>query len=89
MVAVAWQVFSVGNIIRCAHIIRQITSSHRIGDGGKERWLVNNHIDLATSNHVYSLEREKCILRAGRRNARIDFGSDTNSIAIPMQAHTQ
>jgi hypothetical protein len=34
-------------------------------------------------------EKENCILRAGRRNARRGFRSITHRIAIPMQARAQ
>jgi hypothetical protein len=42
------QVFSVGNIIGCAHVIPEIATSTRTGDGRNERCIVNSHIDLAT-----------------------------------------
>jgi len=46
--AVALQVFSVGNIVGCTHVIPQIATSSKTGDGRNERWIVNSHIDLAT-----------------------------------------
>ena len=52
--AVALQVFSVGNIVRCAHVIAEIATSTKTGDGRNERWIVNSHIDLATWNDVYN-----------------------------------
>ena len=52
--AVAWQVFSVGNIVGCAHVIPEIATSSKTGDGRNERWIVNSHIDLATWNDVYN-----------------------------------
>jgi len=52
--AVALQVFSVGNIIDCAHIIPEIATSSKTGDGRNERWVVISHIDLATWNDVYN-----------------------------------
>jgi len=51
--AVAFQVFSVENIIGCAHVIPEIATS-KTGDGWNERSLVNSHIDLATWNDVYN-----------------------------------
>ena len=67
--AVALQVFSVGNIVGCAHISPEIATSSKTGDGRNERRIVNSHIDLATWNDEYNQYRENCILRAGRRNA--------------------
>jgi len=52
--AVALQVFSVGNIVGCAHVIPEIAASCKTGDGRNERWIVNSHIDLATWNDVYN-----------------------------------
>jgi len=52
--AVALQVFSVGNIVSCAHVIPEIATSSMTGDGRNERWIVNSHIDLATWNDVYN-----------------------------------
>jgi len=52
--AVALQVFSVGNIVGCAHVIGEIATSSKSGDGRNERWIVNSHIDLATWNDVYN-----------------------------------
>jgi hypothetical protein len=52
--AVASQVFSVGNIVGCAPVIREIATSSQTGDGRNERWIVNSHIDLATWNDVYN-----------------------------------
>jgi hypothetical protein len=46
--AVALPVFSVGNIIGCAHVIPEIATSSKTGDGRNEQWIVNSHIDLAT-----------------------------------------
>jgi len=53
LAAVAVQVFCVGNIVSCAHIIPQIATSSQTGDRGNEQWIVNSHIDLATWNDVY------------------------------------
>jgi hypothetical protein len=52
--AVALQVFSVGNIVGCAHIVPEIATSSKTGDGRNERWIVNCHIDLAAWNDVYN-----------------------------------
>jgi hypothetical protein len=54
LAAGALQVFSVGNIVGCAHIIPQIATSSKTADGWNERWIVNSHIDLATWNDVYT-----------------------------------
>jgi hypothetical protein len=51
--AVALQVFSVGNIVGCAHVIPEIATTSKPGDGRNEQWIVNSHIDLATWNDVY------------------------------------
>jgi hypothetical protein len=52
--AVALQVFSVGNIVGCAHIVPEIATSSKTGDGRNKRWIVNSHIDLATWNDMYN-----------------------------------
>jgi len=52
--AVASQVFTVGNIVVCPHIIRELAASSKTGDGRNERWIVNSHIALATWNDVYN-----------------------------------
>jgi len=52
--AVALQVFSMANIVGCAHIIPEIATSSKTGDGWNERWIVNSHIDLVTWNDVYN-----------------------------------
>jgi hypothetical protein len=49
----ALQVFSVGNIVSCAHVIPEIATSTKTGDGRNMRWIVNSHIDMATWNDVY------------------------------------
>jgi len=46
--AVALQVFSVGNIVGCAHVIPEIATSSTTGEGQNERWIVNSNLDLAT-----------------------------------------
>jgi hypothetical protein len=52
--AIALQVFSVGNIVGCMHIIPEIATSSKTGAGRKERCIVNCHIDLVTWNDVYN-----------------------------------
>jgi hypothetical protein len=52
--AVTLQVFSVGNIVGCAHIIPAIATSSETGDRGNERWIINSHIDRATWNDLYN-----------------------------------
>jgi len=52
--AVALQVFSMGNIVGCTHVIPELSTSTKTGDGRNERWIVNSHIDLATWNDVYN-----------------------------------
>jgi hypothetical protein len=51
---VALQVFSMGNIVGWAHVIPEIATSSKTGDGRNERWIVNSHLDLATWNDVYN-----------------------------------
>jgi hypothetical protein len=46
--AVALQVFSMRNIVDCTHVIPEIATSTKTGDGHNVRWIVNSHIDLAT-----------------------------------------
>jgi len=53
MAAVALQVFSVGIIVGRAHVIPEIATSSKTGDGRNEGCIVNSHIDLATWNDVY------------------------------------
>jgi len=53
--AIALQVFSLGNIVGCAHAIPEIATGSKTGDGTNERWIVNSHIDLMTWNDVYNL----------------------------------
>jgi len=52
--AVALKVFSMGNIVGCVHVIPEIATSTKTGDGRNKRWIVNRHIDLATGNDVYN-----------------------------------
>jgi hypothetical protein len=52
--AVALRVFSMGNIVSCAHVIPEIDTSSKTGDGRNEVWIANSHIDLATWNDVYN-----------------------------------
>jgi hypothetical protein len=51
-VAIALQVFSMGNIVGCTHVNPEIATSSKKGDGWNERWIVNSHIDQATWNDV-------------------------------------
>jgi hypothetical protein len=53
LAAIALQVFSVGNIVGCAHVIPDIATMINTGDGRNERWIVNSQKDLVTSNDVY------------------------------------
>jgi hypothetical protein len=50
---VAVQVFSVGNIVGCAHVIPEIAASSKTGDGRNERWIVNSHIDYRAGNPLH------------------------------------
>jgi len=52
--AVSLQVFSMGNIVGCMHIIPEIPTSGETGDGWSGRWIVNRHIDLVTWNYAYT-----------------------------------
>jgi hypothetical protein len=54
MAAFALLVFSVRNIARCTHSIREIATSSKTGDGWKERSIVNGHLHLTTWNDVYN-----------------------------------
>jgi hypothetical protein len=45
---IALEVFSMGNIVDYAQVLPKIATSCKTGDGRKERWIVNRHIDLAT-----------------------------------------
>jgi len=52
LAAIALEVFSVGNIVGCAHVLPEITTSSTTGDGWNERSIANSNLDLATWNHV-------------------------------------
>jgi len=52
--AVALQVFSMGNIVSCAHVIQEIATSSKTADGRNEQCILNSHIDLTTWNDVYN-----------------------------------
>jgi len=52
--ALALQVWSVQNIVGCAHVIPEIATSRKTWDGWNEQWIVYIHIDLATWNDVYN-----------------------------------
>jgi hypothetical protein len=54
LAAVALLVFSMRNIVSCAHGIPEIAASSNTGAGRNERWIVNSHIDLVTWNDVYN-----------------------------------
>jgi hypothetical protein len=83
------QVFSVGNIIGYMHKIPQIATGCKAGDGLNQRWSVNSHIDLVTSNEVYNQKRVKCILHTERMDGSRDFRSVTHCAAIKMQELTE
>jgi hypothetical protein len=51
----ALQVFSVGNIVGCTHVIQDIASTSKTGDGPKELLIVNSHIYPPSSNDVCNL----------------------------------
>jgi len=51
--AVGLHFFSLGNIVGCAHLMPEIATSTRTGDGWNKRWIVNSHIDLVMWNDVY------------------------------------
>jgi len=51
LAAIALQVFCVGNIIGCTHVIPEIATSSITGDRRNERWIVNSNIDLETWNN--------------------------------------
>jgi hypothetical protein len=63
LAAVALQVVSVRNIVGCVHVIPEIATSCKIGDGRNERWIINSHIDPATWNDVYNYSRELHFVR--------------------------
>jgi len=52
--AIAFRVFSVGNIVGCTHVIPAIATITKTGDGRNEQRIVNSHIDLATWNDEYN-----------------------------------
>jgi hypothetical protein len=53
--AIALQGFSVGNIVRCAHVILEIATCSKTGDGRNDRWIFNSDIDLVTWHDVYNV----------------------------------
>jgi hypothetical protein len=89
LAAVALHVFSMRNIIGCAHRTPEIGTSSQTGDGRNERWIVNSHLHLATWNDVYNKYTEYCIMCACTKNASRDFRNITQCIAIRMEARTQ
>jgi hypothetical protein len=54
LATVALQVFSVGNIVRYAHVISEIVTRRKTADECNEQWIVNCHIYQATWNDVYT-----------------------------------
>jgi hypothetical protein len=52
--AIALQVFSMGNIVGCAHVIQEIVTSSKPGDGWDEQRIINIHLDLASWNDGYN-----------------------------------
>jgi hypothetical protein len=52
--AVALQVFSMGTIVGCMHVIPEVATGSKVGDERNEQYIVNTHIDLATWNDVYN-----------------------------------
>jgi len=85
----ALHVCSVGNLVGCAHVIPQMATSSNTGHGQNNQWIVHSHIDPATFQDVDNYESKDFILRAGRRNMKLDCLNVTHCIAIPMEAHTQ
>jgi len=55
LAAVVLEVFSMGNIVSCEQQTPEIATSSKTGDRRNKRWIVNSHIDLATSNDVYNV----------------------------------
>jgi hypothetical protein len=54
LVAVALEVFIVGNIVSCKPGIPEIATSSKTADERNEGWIVNSHIYLATWNDEYN-----------------------------------
>jgi hypothetical protein len=52
--AIALHVFSMEQNVSCAHVIPEIATSSKTGDGWNKQSIVNSHIDLATWNDVYN-----------------------------------
>jgi len=52
--AVELQVFSLENVVSYEHLIPDSAASCRTEDGRNERWMVNNHMDLASLNIVHN-----------------------------------
>jgi hypothetical protein len=52
--AIALQVFKVGIIVGCMHIVPTIATASMTGDGQNERWMIHRHIDLVSWNDVYN-----------------------------------
>jgi hypothetical protein len=54
LAAVAFQDFSLGNIVGCTHIIPAIATSSKTAAGWIEQWIFNSTIDQTTWNDVYN-----------------------------------
>jgi hypothetical protein len=52
LAAMALEVFSVGNLVGCVHIIPEIATRPQTGGGHHQRRRFNSHIDLVTLNDV-------------------------------------
>jgi hypothetical protein len=52
LTAIVVKVFSMGNIIGCAHIISEIASCTKTGNRWNEQWIPNSNIDLVTWHDV-------------------------------------
>jgi hypothetical protein len=53
---IALEVFSMGIIVGCTHIIPEIPTRFKAGERRNEPWIVNSHLDEATWNDVYNVE---------------------------------
>jgi hypothetical protein len=57
-----FQVFCVGNIVRCTQLIPDIGTNSKTRDGQNMEWIVHSHIYLVTWNDVYNKYRANCIV---------------------------
>jgi hypothetical protein len=55
LAAIALHIFSVGNILGCAHVISELATSNDRGDRRNEEWIVIRHTSQATWNDVYDM----------------------------------